>query len=123
MGTALVGFVMAAIVAAIIFSLVKNKKRGKSSCGGDCAHCGAACHAASSLHNSSLKETILEIDGMMCPMCESHINDAIRNNFNVKSVRSSHKTGVCRIQSQETLDQEKLKAVIKETGYELKEIH
>ena len=117
MGTALVGFVMAAIVAAIIFSLVKNKKSGKSSCGGDCARCGGSCRS------SGFCETILEIDGMMCPMCESHINDAIRNNFNVKSVRSSHKTGVCRIQSQEDLDHERLEAVIKETGYQLKEIH
>ena len=29
-------------------------------------------------------ETKLRIDGMACGMCESHINDAIRNNFDVK---------------------------------------
>lgn len=32
----------------------------------------------------------LKIDGMMCEMCESHVNDIIRNNFNVKKVASSH---------------------------------
>ena len=36
-------------------------------------------------------ETKLRIDGMACGMCESHINDAIRNNFDVKKVKSSHK--------------------------------
>ena len=37
-----------------------------------------------------MKKTILTIDGMMCGMCESHVNDAIRANFNVKKVSSSH---------------------------------
>ena len=34
-------------------------------------------------------KTIVGIDGMMCGMCESHMNDAIRNNFKVKKVNSS----------------------------------
>ena len=29
-------------------------------------------------------QTTLKIDGMMCGMCESHINDAIRNAFAVE---------------------------------------
>ena len=29
-------------------------------------------------------KTTLKIDGMMCGMCESHVNDAIRNAFPVK---------------------------------------
>lgn len=36
-------------------------------------------------------KTTLGIDGMMCGMCESHMNDAIRNNFDVKKVTSSHR--------------------------------
>ena len=35
-------------------------------------------------------KTILDIDGMMCGMCESHMNDAIRNAFEVEKVTSSH---------------------------------
>ena len=31
-------------------------------------------------------KTTLGIEGMMCGMCESHINNAIRNNFKVKKV-------------------------------------
>lgn len=34
-------------------------------------------------------KTILHINGMMCSMCESHINDAIRKNFEVKKMKSS----------------------------------
>ena len=37
-----------------------------------------------------MQKITLEIDGMMCGMCESHINDAIRKAFSVKKVSSSH---------------------------------
>ena len=35
-------------------------------------------------------ETILKVDGMACGMCESHINDTVRNRFPVQKVTSSH---------------------------------
>lgn len=66
--------------------------------------------------------TTLKIDGMMCGMCESHINDAIRRHFSVRKVKSSKRSGETVIVSEEPLDPEALKRVINETGYELKEI-
>lgn len=62
-------------------------------------------------------ETIVKVDGMMCGMCESHINDAIRSHFRVKKVSSSHTKGQTVIQSQEPLDREQLVRVIDATGY------
>ena len=35
----------------------------------------------------------LGVDGMMCGMCESHVNDAVRKAFPVKKVTSSHGKG------------------------------
>lgn len=35
-------------------------------------------------------ETILRVDGMMCGMCESHINDVVRKTARVNKVTSSH---------------------------------
>lgn len=67
-------------------------------------------------------KTTLKIDGMMCGMCESHINDAIRNSFDVKKVNSSHTKGETVIVSKEALDENKIKSVIDKTGYELKSI-
>lgn len=67
-------------------------------------------------------QTTLKVDGMMCGMCESHINDCIRSNFKVKKVVSSHTKGQCVIQSEEPLDQEKLRSVITATGYTLTDI-
>ena len=63
-------------------------------------------------------KTTLGIDGMMCGMCESHMNDAIRNNFDVKKVTSSHSKKQTEVISEEALDEGKLKEVEK-TGYQL----
>ena len=59
----------------------------------------------------------LNIDGMMCAMCESHVNDAVRNAFPVKKVTSSHSRGETVILSEQPVDVEALKAAIAETGY------
>lgn len=67
-------------------------------------------------------KTTLKIDGMMCGMCESHINDAIRNSFDVKKVNSSYTKGETVIVSKEALDEDKIKSVIDKTGYELKSV-
>lgn len=64
-------------------------------------------------------KTTLTIDGMMCGMCESHMNDVIRKNFTVKKVNSSHKKGETEIVSEEALDEEKIKSAVKEIGYEV----
>lgn len=62
-------------------------------------------------------KTTLKIDGMMCGMCEAHINDAVRKKFDVKKVSSSHSKGVTEIISENPVDETKLKKVIEETGY------
>ncbi len=65
---------------------------------------------------------ILKINGMMCGMCESHINDVIRKNFNIKKVNSSHTKNQTIITSSEELDEELIKTKIGETGYKVEDI-
>jgi len=67
-------------------------------------------------------KTTLKIEGMACSMCESHINDCIRQNFEVKKVTSSHSKGETVVISENDLSEEKLKSVISATGYELKDM-
>ena len=64
-------------------------------------------------------QTTLKIEGMMCGMCEAHMNDAIRKHFNVKKVTSSHSKGETVVVSEEPLDEGKVTDVVKETGYTL----
>ena len=64
-------------------------------------------------------KTVLKIDGMMCGMCEAHMNDLIRKNFKVKKVPSSAKDGETVIISDAELDIPWAKKQIKDIGYEL----
>ena len=61
-------------------------------------------------------KTTVGIEGMMCGMCESHINDVVRKNFKVKKVNSSHAKALCEIIENE-IDEAKLKKAISDTGY------
>ena len=62
-------------------------------------------------------ETILKVDGMMCGMCESHVNETVRKTADVKKVTSSHTKGETVIVSDQALDIETLKQAIAATGY------
>ena len=65
-------------------------------------------------------KTTLKIDGMMCSMCEAHINEAVRKACSVKKVSSSHKKGETVIISDEALDEQTLLKAVGDTGYEVK---
>ena len=45
LSTILISIVLIAIVTFISLSLIRQKRQGKSSCGGNCAHCGGQCHS------------------------------------------------------------------------------
>ena len=68
-------------------------------------------------------KTVLSIDGMMCSMCEAHMNDLVRKNCAVKKVKSSANSGETTIISENELDISMLKKEIQEIGYELKDWH
>ena len=62
-------------------------------------------------------QTIAKIDGMMCTMCESHINEMVRKKFDVKRVTSSHKKNETVIISEKPVTKEELEAGLSEMGY------
>ena len=59
----------------------------------------------------------VDVDGMACGMCESHVNDAIRNAFKVKKVSSSRAKKRTEIIAEEAIDEEDLKKTIAASGY------
>ena len=95
-GTILITIVLAIIVVSIVRSLVK---------------------APATKEENIMVKTVLTIDGMACGMCESHVNDAIRNALRVKKVTSSHAKGETEILSEEPLSEEELHRVLDGTGY------
>ena len=66
-----------------------------------------------------MNKVTVKIDGMMCGMCEAHINDTIRKKYPAaKKVASSHIKGETTFLLDGEVDEETLKAAIGETGYE-----
>ena len=64
-------------------------------------------------------QTILKIEGMACSMCEAHINDCIRQNFEIKKIKTSHSKGESVVISEDALDGEQLKKALADMGYTL----
>lgn len=46
LGTIIIGAILAAVVAAVIVHMIRNKKKGRSSCGCGCSSCAinGTCH-------------------------------------------------------------------------------
>ena len=59
----------------------------------------------------------VQVEGMMCGMCEAHVNDAIRRALPVKKVTSNHKKGQTVILTQEEIPDGSIQAAIRDMGY------
>lgn len=66
-----------------------------------------------------MTKTTVGIEGMVCPMCEAHINDVIRRSFPVRSAKADRRRKRCVIVSEQPLDEAALRAAISSTGYEV----
>lgn len=63
-------------------------------------------------------QTILNIDGMMCGMCEAHICDAIRAAVpEAKKVTASRGKKEASFLTEQPVDADRLKTAIDATGY------
>lgn len=60
---------------------------------------------------------ILGINDMACGMCEAHINEAVRNAFQVKKVTSSHTKKQTVIISEQSIPEQELRSVVAKAGY------
>ena len=69
-----------------------------------------------------MNKYVLSIDGMMCGMCEAHINDVIRKSIpEAKKVNSSYKKNESSFIVEGSVDIDKLKEDIRNIGYEIKD--
>lgn len=117
--------ILVLVVGLLIRGMIRDRKAGKSSCGGNCASCGACC-AHSVVWNSNRQDgnvhmirTRVAVEGMMCGMCEAHINDAVRKAIPVKKVSSSHTRGETVIITESVPDTDLIRKAIDSTGYKV----
>ena len=69
--------------------------------------------------NNGMTTITVNVTEMMCVHCEAHVNKAIKEAFGVEDVVSSHEKGTTVIQAPQKLDEDKIREVIKEAGYEV----
>ena len=63
-------------------------------------------------------KTTLKIDGMMCSMCQAHINDTIRRAVpGARKVSASYTKGEASFITEEAVDESLLREAIAATGY------
>lgn len=69
-----------------------------------------------------MTELTITVNGMACPMCEAHINDAVRKAANVKKVSSSHRKNRTIVIAEDDVSQDDIANAIKAQGYDVGEI-
>ncbi len=65
-----------------------------------------------------MEKITVKIEGMMCGMCEAHIQDTIRTAFpSAKKVKASRAHGEATFLIEGGFDEAKLKKAVEDTGY------
>ena len=59
------------------------------------------------------------VEGMVCGMCEAHINEAVRNAFRGKKITSSHTKKQTVILAEQDIPEQELKSVVAKAGYDV----
>ena len=67
-------------------------------------------------------KTTLKIEGIMCDICVAHVNETIKNEFDINKVTTSKENGISEVISDNELSEEKLREVISREGYEVTEV-
>lgn len=67
-------------------------------------------------------KTTVKVEGMMCGMCESHVNDVVRKIADVKKVTSSHAKGETVIISENQPDEQAIRDAIAGQGYRVTDV-
>ena len=66
-----------------------------------------------------MNKYVLGIDGMMCGMCEAHVQNAIMKAMAVKKAKASHSKNELIISCEQECDENDCKAILDPTGYRL----
>ncbi|MGI6063374.1 heavy metal translocating P-type ATPase [Blautia sp.] len=69
--------------------------------------------------NQTMVKITVNVEGMMCPHCEAHVNEAVKAAFQAEDVVSSHEKKTTVFTAPERVDEDKIREVIKNAGYEV----
>jgi copper chaperone len=66
-----------------------------------------------------MKETIINVKGMVCNGCENRVQNALKNINGVENVVADHNTGKVTITSNEDVSENVMKEKIEDLGFEI----
>lgn len=66
-----------------------------------------------------MNKYVLGIDGMLCGMCELHVEEAIAKGIKIKKAKASRFKKQVVVFTELNLDQEDFKKVLDQTGYRI----
>lgn len=64
-----------------------------------------------------MKKYIIGIDGMRCPMCEQHVEEAVKKKLPLHKAKANHRKNVLTVYSEADLSEADFKAALDPTGY------
>lgn len=68
-----------------------------------------------------MKELLIKVDGMHCEGCEKRIQNALKNLKEIKKVIANYKKGTVNIILKKEISEVKIKEVIEDIGFFVKE--
>lgn len=66
-----------------------------------------------------MKETILNVKGMVCGGCENRVKNALNQIEGVKNVEADFKTGIVKVNADEKVSKEEMEETVTDIGFEI----
>ena len=66
-----------------------------------------------------MKETIINVKGMVCGGCENRVKNALVEIEGVEKVEADYKTGIVKILANENIDRKAIEDIIEDIGFEI----
>ena len=66
-----------------------------------------------------MRETIINVKGMVCGGCENRIKNALEEIKGVEKVEADYKTGIVKILANENIDRKAIEDIIEDIGFEI----
>ncbi len=66
-----------------------------------------------------MKETILNVKGMVCGGCENRVKNALSQIEGIKSVEADFITGIVKVNADEKVSKEEMEETVTDIGFEI----
>lgn len=66
-----------------------------------------------------MRETIINVKGMVCGGCENRIKNALEEIKGVEKVEADYKTGIIKILANENIERKAMEDTIEDIGFEV----